>query len=155
MNPDFTRLLEELEPQYRKLVEMPPVKYRALPRGLPSYGIYLFSEGSDHLYVGRTTRMRERLSGHCIPSASHFTATFAFRLAREATGKMVASYSKSGSRAALLKDATFAAAFAAAKRRIASMDIRFVEEREPTQQALLEIYTATVLKTPYNDFETH
>jgi hypothetical protein len=76
-------------------------------------------------------------------------------MARKMTGKMQASYTKSGSRADLLKDVTFASAFEAAKRRIASMDLRFVEESDPTRQALLEIYTATVLRTPYNDYDNH
>jgi hypothetical protein len=49
----------------------------------------------------------------------------------------------------------FKSAFDKAKKRITSMDIRFVEESDPTRQALLEIYTATVLKTPYNDFDNH
>jgi hypothetical protein len=60
-----------------------------------------------------------------------------------------------GSREALTSDPKFAKAFKAAKRRVATMDIRFIEEPDPTRQALLEIYAATVLATPYNDFETH
>jgi hypothetical protein len=35
------------------------------------------------------------------------------------------------------------------------MEIRFVEETHPVRQALLEIYVATVLETPYNDFDNH
>ena len=35
------------------------------------------------------------------------------------------------------------------------MEIRFVEETDPVRQALLEIYVATVLETPYNDFDTY
>ena len=35
------------------------------------------------------------------------------------------------------------------------MKIRFVEETDPVRQALLEIYVATVLETPYNDFDNH
>jgi hypothetical protein len=35
------------------------------------------------------------------------------------------------------------------------MDLRFVEESDPIRQALLEIYSARVLKTPYNDFDNH
>jgi len=155
MDPNFRGLVESLEPKHRALVGMAPVKYGTLPRELPNRGIYLFSEGADHLYVGRTNRMRERLRGHCIPSGSHFTATFAFRIARKTTGRIAASYSKSGSRAELLKEEAFAAAFEAAKRRITSMDLRYVEETDPTRQALLEIYAATVLKTPYNDFDNH
>jgi predicted GIY-YIG superfamily endonuclease len=155
MDREFKSIVESLEPKYRALVGMAPVKYGTLPRELPIRGIYLFSEGSHHLYVGRTNRMRERLRGHCVPSGSHFTATFAFRIAREQTGLTTASYSKSGSRAELLKDVAFASAFEAAKRRITSMDLRYVEESNPTRQALLEIYIATVLKTPYNDFDNH
>jgi hypothetical protein len=35
------------------------------------------------------------------------------------------------------------------------MDYRCVREDDPTKQALLEIYCAVVLGTPYNDFGTH
>jgi hypothetical protein len=35
------------------------------------------------------------------------------------------------------------------------MDLRFVEESDPTRQALLEIYVAVTLKTPFNDFDNH
>lgn len=155
MDSGFTRLVESLEPKYQALVGMAPVRYGSLPRELPIRGIYLFSEGTAHLYVGRTNRLRERLRGHCVPSGSHFTATFAFRIARTTTGRIAASYCKSGSRADLLKDEAFASTFEAAKRRIAAMDLRFIEESDPTRQALLEIYAATVLKTPYNDFDNH
>lgn len=80
---------------------------------------------------------------------------FAFGIAREETGKLKASYKKEGSRAALVSDPMFAAAFAKAKSRVNGMDIRFVEETDPTKQALLEIYAATALATRYNDFENH
>jgi len=155
MDPGFAKLVESLEPKFQALVSMAPVNYGGLPQEVPIRGVYLFSEGTDHLYVGRTNRLRERLRGHCIPSGTHFTATFAFRIARKTTGRIRASYSKSGSRAALLGDSAFASAFEDAKRRIASMDLRFVAESDQTLQALLEIYAATVLKTPYNDFDNH
>jgi hypothetical protein len=35
------------------------------------------------------------------------------------------------------------------------MKLRYVEEPDPLRQALLEIYAATLLKTEFNDFETH
>jgi hypothetical protein len=155
MDPGFRDLIDSLEPKYLALLSMTPVKYAALPRELPVRGIYLFSEGVKHLYVGRTNRLRARLREHCVPSSTHFAATFAFRIAREMTNRIAASYSKSGSRPELLKDKEFADAFERAKRRIACMDLRFVEESDPTRQALLEIYAATVLKTPYNDFDNH
>jgi hypothetical protein len=52
-------------------------------------------------------------------------------------------------------DPTFAAAFSAAKERIRAMQYRYVEEVDQNRQALLEIYCAIVLETPYNDFNTH
>lgn len=130
--------------------------YAKLPKVVPQKrGVYLFSEAGRHLYVGRTNRLRRRLAGHCRPSANHFTATFAFKLARESTGRLKAAYATKGSRADLLNDPAFATAFTVAKARIATMEVRFVEECDPVKQALLEIYVATVLGTPYNDFDNH
>lgn len=155
MSGDFQRLVESLEPKFRALMTMQPVRYSNLPCEIPVRGIYLFSEGDRHLYVGRTNRIRQRLAGHCRPSSSHFSATFAFRLAREETGQLKASYSQTGSRPALIKDKVFGPAFEQAKARLCGMDLRFVEETEPLRQALLEIYVAVTLKTPYNDFDNH
>ena len=155
MHPDFQQFVEHLAPKVDALVGMPPVQYASLPKQLPQRGIYLFSDGQRHLYVGRTNRLRQRLAGHCVPSSTHFSATFAFRLAREETGLVKATYTPEGSRAQLVKDPAFNAAFAQAKTRLRSLDIRFVEESEPVRQALLEIYAAVLLRTPYNDFDNH
>jgi hypothetical protein len=51
-------------------------------------------------------------------------------------------------------DPIFAQVSAAAKERIRKMEYRYVEA-DQNKQALLEIYCAVVLKTPYNDFATH
>ena len=155
MNKQFLAVIESLEPKFQQLLAMPPVRYSSLPKKLPSRAIYLFSESSVHLYVGRTNKLRERLRGHCIPGSTHYSATFAFRIAREATGMNRATYAPAGSRANLVTDHVFGPAFTNAKRRVAEMDIRFVEETDPVKQTLLEIYTATALSTTYNDFENH
>ena len=155
MTFEFREFVESLEPKFKALMAMTPVKYSTLPREMPERGIYLFSEGDQHLYVGRTNRIRRRLAGHCRPSSTHFSATFAFRVAREETGLLKAAYSTTGSRAALVTDSKFGSAFCRAKARLAGMDLRFVEEADPIRQALLEIYVAVTLKTPYNDFDNH
>jgi len=80
---------------------------------------------------------------------------FAFRLARERTGRLEASHNKKDSRKALQEDPAFAAAFDEGKARIRKVDLRFVEEHDPLKQALLEIYVSIALGTPYNDFNTH
>src|SRR5215813_9206558 len=144
MEPAFARYAESLHPSFERLVEMPPVTIATLPRNALKECVYLFSEQRKHLYVGRTRHLRQRLRQHSIPASQHNQAVFAFRLAREMTGKLVAAYSVEGSRAALISDVDFGPAFVKAKERVRSMDVRFVEEIDPLRQALLEIYVSIV-----------
>lgn len=155
MHEVFVPYLQLLDLSLERLTTMQPVTISTLPRELPSRCVYLFSDAGQHLYVGRTNRFRNRLRQHSIPAAQHNQAVFAFKLAREKTGHMEASYKPEGSRAALSVDPEFAEAFVQAKARVRQMELRFVEEIDPLRQALLEIYVAVVLKTPYNDFNTH
>lgn len=156
MEPAFARYAESLHPSFERLIAMAPVTIATLPREAPRECVYLFSELDKHLYVGRTRHLRQRLRQHSIPSSQHNQAVFAFRLAREATGRLVAAYSGQGRRASLAgEDIAFAAAFTDAKARVRAMQVRYVEETEPLRQALLEIYASIVLATPYNDFNTH
>jgi predicted GIY-YIG superfamily endonuclease len=155
MHEHFKHYVESLHPSFERLMEMSPVKISALPKQLPEKCVYLFSEGEQTQYVGRTRRLRQRLRQHSIPGAQHNQAVFAFRLAREMTGRLTAAYSAKGSRVALAADPQFAEAFTQAKTRVRGMDLRFVEETDPLRQALLEIYVSIVLGTKYNDFDTH
>lgn len=155
MHEHFKQYVESLHPSFERLVEMSPVKMSALPKRLPEKCVYLFSEGEHTLYVGRTRRLRQRLRQHSFAGAQHNQAVFAFKLAREVTGRTVAAYSIKGSRAALSVEPLFAEAFTQAKARVRKMDLRFVEETDPLRQALLEIYVSIVLGTKYNDFDTH
>ena len=155
MNQKFRDLMASLEPKYRALLEMEPVRFGSLPKEIPERGIYVFSEGGQHLYVGRTNGIRRRLQNHCRLSGTHYTATFAFRITRQTTGQMKASYAKAGSRDQLSKDPVFGQEFERAKQRVNTMDIRFVEETDAVRQALLEIYVALALETIFNDFDNH
>jgi len=155
MHEAFRAFADTLHPSFERLVSMSPVSISTIPREVGECGIYLFSEGDLHLYVGRTRKFRQRMRNHSLPSSQHNQAVFAFRLARGATGKLEAAYSGEGRRRELVNDQSFATAFANAKSRIRQMDLRFVEESDPLRQALLEIYVSVVLKTPYNDFNTH
>ena len=155
MHEHFKSYVESLHPSFERLMNMPPIKMSALPKGLPDKCVYLFSEGEQTLYVGRTRCLRQRLRQHSIVGAQHNQAVFAFRLAREMTGRLTAAYSTEGSRIALCADPQFGEAFLKAKARVRQMDLRFVEETDPLRQALLEIYVSVVLRTKYNDFDTH
>jgi len=70
MDDTFKHYLEALHPSFEQLMNMAPVAITRLPRKLPSKCIYLFSEGDNHLYVGRTRKLRSRLRQHSIPSCS-------------------------------------------------------------------------------------
>jgi hypothetical protein len=61
MNEKFRAHVEAMDPSFKALLDMTPVRGSALPRDVPSRGIYLFSEGERHLYVGRSNRIRKRL----------------------------------------------------------------------------------------------
>ncbi len=156
MDRRFVALVDALDPKLEQLRSMVPLHYGELPREMPPSGVYLFSEGGRDLYVGRSNTLRQRYGRHCRPGATHRQAAFAFRLAREATGRTKASYRPGAeSRAGLILEEAFKGSFDAAKERIRRMEYRYVEEADQNRQALLEIYCAVVLETPYNDFNTH
>jgi GIY-YIG catalytic domain len=155
MDHRFSELVETLAPKLKALQTMHPFSNGALPRDMPKSGIYLFSEGRRHLYVGRSNNIRQRFGHHCRPSSPHNQAVFAFLLAREKTKRTIAVYKKGeGNRSWLVQRPDFLAAFLEAKARVRAMDFRFVEQSDQTRQALLEIYAAVVLETKYNDFAT-
>lgn len=155
MHEHFRQHIDSLQPSFDVLMQCAPFTFGSLPKNLPKAGVYLFTDGDTHLYVGRTNGLRKRLQQHCRPGSSHNSAPFAFRLAREARNVLKATYKPEGSRAQLMQETAFADAFADAKNRLRSMHVRVVEESNPLRQALLEMYVAVVLKAPYNDFDNH
>jgi len=155
MDKKFNSYIDKLPSLLNELLSMPPVKPTILPMFLPQKGIYLFSEESKHLYVGRSNNIKRRIQNHCRLSSNHNQATFAFRMARSETNLEKATYKTEGSRKQLEEDPIFSTEFTRAKERIRDMDLRFIEVNDPVQQALLEIYIAITLNTPFNDFENH
>ena len=152
MDQRFRRHIEALPSALEELLHSEPKKVPLLSRRVPAAGVYLLSEGPRHLYVGRTRDIGKRLQNHL---GTWEQASFAFRLAREATGKVKPSYGRKESRKALMDDPAFANAFRQASARIRDMDARYVEIADPIRQHLLEVYVAVALDTPHNDFNTH
>jgi hypothetical protein len=143
MDSRFAGLVETLAPKLETLLAMEPLRFGQFPKVMAQSGVYLFSEGQNHLYVGRSNVLRKRYQRHF---RTHRSAAFAFLIARQETDRRTASYKKGDeSREGLMKHSAFAAAFAAAKHRMRDMDYRYVEERDQVRQALLEIYCAVVL----------
>lgn len=161
MNPRFQALLTDLERQLADLTAMPPRRFPFAKEGrLPERGVYLFSDGPAHLYVGRSDRLHARVVEHGRENADHNTAPFAFKLARHETGLFRRPHKPEAAsarftRTDLQTHATFGPAFLAAKRRVRAMDVRCVPEDDPAKQALLEAYCIVALETPYNDFDNH
>ncbi len=155
MNNRFANLIESLHPSLTALLAMTPAISATLPRSAPRSGIYLFSEGRKHLYVGRSNRLPDRVRNHGKDTSRQNVASFAFLIARRDTGNHQATYTAAASRDALVADPVFAAAFLEAKRRISRMSVRYVEETDQLRQALLEMYVHVALQTPFNDFDTH
>ncbi|WP_421423448.1 GIY-YIG nuclease family protein [Agrobacterium rosae] len=156
MNEQFRQHVEALHPKFEELIAMPPIKGGIFSEVPPARGVYLFSEGENHLYVGRTNRLRQRYKDHCRPSSDHNSAPFAFKLARHATNNLARSYVAGPlSRKGLSANPDFAAAFVVAKARVAAMDFRYVGEDDANRQCLLEIYCAIALSTRYNDFDNN
>src|SRR5438876_4409176 len=152
MDETFREHVELLHPKFEALLKTPAVRLTSIPKEASRPGIYLFSEGPLHLYVGRSKNVRNRLKMHVGDPSG---ASFAFKLAREACGRRKATYAPEGSRTHLMTIPDFVQAFQAAKDRIRAMDIRFIAEPDCNRQALLEIYATLALGTRYNDFETH
>lgn len=155
MNEIFRLHIESLHNSFENLLNCEPFSFDAIPKILPTSGIYLFTENGKHLYTGRTNGIRTRLKQHCRPGSTHNSAPFAFRLARESCNILKATYKKEGSRASLIENPEFSTAFNSAKSRLRTMQIRVVEESNPLRQALLEMYVHISLETPYNDFNNH
>jgi hypothetical protein len=151
----FAAAIDDLHVALEALLQCAPFSYPTCPRGLPQSVVYLFSEGDRHLYVGRSNKFRQRLGNHCRPSSAPNQSAFAFQLARELAGITTASYTGDGTRARLMENPAFALGFQAAKQRLNSMHIRYVEQGDQVRQALLEIYCAVALDTPYSSFDTH
>ena len=156
MHQKFITAIESLHQKFEELQAGRSYRFGELPVSISKSGVYLFSEGADHLYVGRSNRLRERYFLHCRKGSRHNQASFAFKLAREAVKAPAAKYKPgNNSRAGLAATSEFAAAFASAKERIRGMQYRYVEETDQTRQALLEAYCIIALATPFNDFDTH
>lgn len=157
MSPKFQSLIDQIQPLFERLQEMKPVQKKDFPLSSVKRGVYLFTDPKDgHLYVGRSNHIRRRWGLHCNLGSTHNQASFAFKLAREATGNTEASYQPgSNSREGLLKDSNFKSEFEAAKTRIQKMEFRYVEVDNPNEKFLLEFYAAIALETRYNDFDNH
>lgn len=142
------------EAKLKRLLASPPLSEKDLGRYHRKPGVYLFSKGNRHLYLGRTDDLKGRIQTHRRPSSRTNQAALAYAIAKATHDVGGVPYSR--------KDPChpcnlpgFDKTFARAKSRVRSMTVRAIVESDPIAQALLEIYAAVSLPTKYNDFRNH
>ena len=64
MDPKFAKLVQTLAPKLDELLAMVPRRHGNIPMTLPMKGVYLFSKGKKHLYVGRSNVLRKQFHRH-------------------------------------------------------------------------------------------
>lgn len=145
-----------------QLVSSEPFRHGDLPALPAAQGVYLFSEGERHIYVGITRNIRYRYGQHQRPSSPENSAPFAFAIARsepERDGFPLADRSRKN----LNRDPQFDQRyFRPAKDRVRAMDFRYWlvppddSDADP-KIAVFEVFVSMVLGTEgdFNLFRTH
>jgi hypothetical protein len=121
-----------------------------------AHGVYLFSERSTPMYVGRTGRTERSIAkggGHsnfrtrraAHTHARHNEGTYAYRLA-------LASFAEAGgvraaTRAANCSNPAFMEHFQAQCGRVKAMEFRVVDIADDRLAAVFEVYASAILKT--------
>jgi hypothetical protein len=151
----FREIERQLPGLLEALVASQPYQRGEKPPAPAVAGVYLFTEGGIHRYVGRTRNANRRLGEHTRPSSKENSAPFAFNIAKaEAQNR---GLDVSGSRKAVAALPGFAPHFAAAKARVRAMEFRVVEVVDPAVSTIFEVYASIALGTEgeFNLFETH
>ena len=127
---------------------------------VPAEDVYVFYEADSAghpqpLYVGRSGTLRKRIMQHGQLGADHNTASFAFLLAANAMGEAYKTEVRTRKQLQTAPEAGgFGELYLAAKKRVSSIQVRFLEVPNDIHQVLFEVYIALALNTPFNDFKT-
>jgi hypothetical protein len=146
MNKTFEAHVASIIPAFDDLVS--PKDRGPIPKAA---GVYILFEGNAPLLVGRSRDLNARQAWNCSGNATQ--ATFAFTLARVAMEHLEPRSGTSQAKRWLMQDIRFASEFARAKERVSRMAFHWVREADPVRQALLELYTAIAMQTPFNTFK--
>ncbi len=152
MNERFKKLTDRMPLRLQSLLEQPLIARDDIGiTQVPQKGVYVFFEDNKPIYVGRSNRLKKRLKEHSQRSSDHYSATLAFKIAKQNT----LTLQKKQTNEQLMKNRDFVEEFEAAKDRIARTKIRFIEIEDQIEQAMFEIYASLALGTELNDFGTH
>jgi hypothetical protein len=151
----FEDIIKQMPVLFDQLQKAPMVDRSNVQRQFPFQGgIYVLYENGRPLYVGRTKRhVAKRVLIHGRACSRHNAASFAFLLAKERAERE--GLDLRGTRVDLENDKRFNTIFSKQKERISKMKVRVVHVSDPETQAIFEIYASKLLRTKYNDFDTH
>ena len=152
MNPDFQKIINQMEPLLEELMTSSPHTIEDGLRNLPRKGVYAFYENGKAIYVGRSNRIRDRIREHGAESSRHESATFAYKLMLEEVGEQGGHSSKSSRQDLQQK---YENEYKGQRKRIREMKVRGVAIEDQKVQAVFEIYAILALgTTKYNPFQT-
>lgn len=151
MKSTFNQFIEGFPAYLERIKEMNFQNINSVGNELPMAGIYVLYENGTPLYVGRTNRMKARLKEHGNLKSSHFSASFAFLIAK----KQAATNDVDCNRSRKILQNCPEFNFLAAKKRVSDMQFRCIGIDSAIEQTLFEVYAAIELQTLYNDFESH
>jgi hypothetical protein len=151
LTPTFEQYLCTVHQAYQDLMSAPLGPALEQPDVPITGGIYVFYERGQPIYVGRTWNLRRRLRQHSHPGSTHYSASFAFLIARRQAALPKAPKMTRQKVAEQLDSL-----FSLCRQRVGCMQVRWVREEDPVIQSLLEVYAAVTLKTTehYNSFQT-
>lgn len=149
--PTFEEYLDAVYRAYQDLLSAtlhPAADHSTMPA---SGGVYVFYENGQSIYVGRTRNMRRRLRQHSHPNSTHYSASFAFLMARKEAA-LPALPKLTREQVAKELDSPFRHC----RERVGLMSVRWVAVEDPIVQSLLEVYASVTLRTTehYNSFQT-
>lgn len=151
LTPTFEQYLGAVRQAYHELMSAPLGPASEQPDVPTTGGIYVFYEQGQPIYVGRTRNLRRRLRQHSHPGSTHYSASFAFLIARRQAA-LPEFPKKTRQQVAELLDSLFSLC----RQRVSYMQVRWVRAEDPVIQSLLEVYAAVMLRTTehYNSFQT-
>ena len=155
MDGKFKELVDKMPPYLQLLLSQPLIDINDIGiTQVPQKGVYVFFESNKPIYVGRSNRLKERLKEHSQKSSDHYSATLAFRIAKQNASDLQNKERKL-TNAQLMENSDFLKEFTAAKDRIYKAKIRFIKIEDQIEQAMFELYASLALGTELNDFNTH
>lgn len=144
-------MLAQVPHKFEKLRTAPPLSNPTGVEHKGKQGIYAFKVDGEIVHIGRTRNLQRRMRDH--RTKDHNKASFAFKQTRKETGRS-ASYKKKGSRADLLTDPIFSAAFAKNIEAVKGMEVHFVEITSHELQYLVEMYACIEFGLSTDEFNT-